>query len=120
MGFGGWIVLVLTASIAGYILAVEKPFGNKNEEDSGELPPGYIPKTALVLEKAPEEMTERLTPPWQAGFEKSLETEGYLTLGSFSYSAGDFFWARVYLSPDKKTVFLLVNWLVDVFSIDGT
>jgi hypothetical protein len=109
MGPGGYIFLTLFAVLVGYIFATEKPFKKNKASESGD--PSYIPKTQVILEPAPQDMTQRLTPPWQAELIQKLQTEGYALLGDYSYSSTEFFWARMLLSPDKKSVFSVVNWL---------
>lgn len=109
MGLGGIILLILLAAIVGYILATEKPFAKKTA-DSGN-PFGNLPKVAVQLVKAPEDMTERLTPKWQRELCQKLEQEGYILIGDYSYASTLFFWARTYISPDHKSSLLLVNWV---------
>jgi len=109
LGTGGIIILVLFAAIVGYILATEKPFSGK---PAGlENPFSGLPKISVQLVKAPEEMTERLTPKWQRELCQKLEQEGYRLIGDYSYASTLFFWARTYLSPDHKSALLLVNWV---------
>jgi hypothetical protein len=55
-------------------------------------------------------MTERMTPPWQREFTQKLKDQGYHFMGDHSYASLTFFWARVFISPDKKSALLLVNW----------
>ena len=109
MGLGGIIILILLAAIVGYILATEKPFAKK-AADSGN-PFGNLPKVAVQLVKAPEDMTERLTPQWQRDLCRKLEQEGFILIGDYSYASTLFFWARTYISPDRKSALLLVNWV---------
>ena len=109
MGSGGIVILLLTAVLAGYILVTEKPF-SKKIPTSGDLFAG-LPKIGVQLVKAPEEMTERLTPAWQRELCRKLEEEGFTLLGDYSYASTLFFWARTFIAPDQKSALLLVNWV---------
>src|SRR5579864_5812862 len=109
MGLGGVIVLVLLATVIGYILFTEKPFAKKNPSSDNLF--ANMPKIQVTLAKAPQDMTERLTPKWQAEMSQKLQAEGYQLMGDYSYAAMLFFWARTFLSPDKKSALLLVNWV---------
>ena len=109
MGFGGVIILVLLLAIVGYILVTERTF-QKREPSPGDLF-GGLPKISVQLVKAPEEMTERLTPKWQRDLCQKLEQEGFTLLGDYSYASTLFFWARTFIAPDQKSALLLVNWV---------
>src|SRR5579883_3342224 len=109
MGVGGFVVLLLIVAAVGYILATEKPFSKK--PPSATNPFGDLPKVSVQLVKAPEEMTERLTPKWQLDLCQKLEQEGFIRIGDFSYASTLFFWARTFISPDLKSALLLVNWV---------
>ncbi len=109
MGPGGIIILVLLAAIVGYILFTERPFSPPTPVPGG--PWGGLPKISVQLVKAPEAMTERLTPKWQADLTQKLREEGYDLLGDYSYASTLFFWARTFLAPDRKSALLLVNWV---------
>ena len=125
------IILILAAGIIGYILATEKPFQKIKDTDSAGALLASLPKVAVNLVKAPAEMTAALTPKWQADFTQKLQDQGYLLLGDYSYASMLFFWARTFLSPDKKSVLLLVNWVegkdggkviipnLEIYSFDG-
>lgn len=109
MGLGGIVFLVLAAVLVGYILATEKTFSKKISAP-GDLF-SKLPKISVQLVKAPEEMTERLTPAWQRELCRKLEQEGYKLIGDFSYASTLFFWARTFIAPDQKSALLLVNWV---------
>lgn len=109
MGFGGLIILILLVAIGGYILLTEKPFEKKAPSLQDLF--GGLPKILVQLVKAPEDMTERLTPKWQAELTQKLREEGYELLGDFSYASTLFFWARTFLAPDHQSALLLVNWV---------
>ncbi|HJT25398.1 MAG TPA: hypothetical protein VJ873_12550 [bacterium] len=109
MGIGGIVILVLLAAIVGYILVTEKPFSKKSA--GSQSPFEGLPKISIQLVKAPEDMTERLTPKWQRELCQKLEQEGYVLIGDYSYASTLFFWARTYISPDQKSALLLVNWV---------
>jgi len=112
LGLGGVVVLSLLAAIVIYILSAENPGVFRKRKSVALTDPfAHIPKTSVVLEPAPQDMTERLTPPWQAELIQKLQGESYVLLGDYSYSSTEFFWARMFLPPDKKSVFVLVNWL---------
>ncbi len=105
MGLGGIVILVLLAAIGGYIFLTERP----SPAPGGPL--AGLPKISVQLVRAPEEMTERLTPKWQADLTQRLREEGFDLLGDFSYASTLFFWARTFLAPDLKSALLLVNWV---------
>lgn len=107
MGLGGVILVVILFALAGYILATEKPFQKKTPADIF----AGLPKMEVNLVKAPEAMTEALTPKWQREFTEKLQSSGYQLLGDYSYPSTLFFWARTFIAPDKKSVLLLVNWV---------
>jgi hypothetical protein len=109
MGLGGDIVLVLLLAIIGYILVTEKTFAKRNPASDNLF--ANMPKISVTLAKAPQDMTERLTPKWQAEMSQKLQAEGYQLMGDYSYAAMLFFWARTFISPDKKSALLLVNWV---------
>ncbi len=109
MGLGGVIVLLLFALIVAYILYTEKYFHHaKSGSDS---PFAGLPKVQVNLVQAPLDMTERLTPKWQKDYTQKLKDQGYHLMGDYSYAATLFFWARVFIAPDKKSTLLLVNWV---------
>ncbi len=109
MGLGGSILLILIGIVIGYILVTEIPWRKKRTSP----PQGYegMPKVSVVLVPAPEGMVQALTPPWQAEVTDKLKEEGFSLMGDYSYPALNFFWARTFISPDKKSVLLLVNWV---------
>lgn len=107
MGVGGWIVLLLLISLAGYIAATERPFAAKSPSN----PFAGLPKVSVQLAPAPEAMVERLTPKWQADLCVRLEEEGYQRIGDRSYASMLFFWTRVFLAPDQRSALLLTNWV---------
>src|SRR5580698_3857443 len=109
MGLGGIILLLLVAGTVAYILVTEKTFQEK--PPSGGNPFDGMAKISVQLVKAPEELTQRLTPPWQAQLTQKLEEEGYLLLGDYSYASTLFFWARTFLAPDSKSTLVLANWV---------
>lgn len=109
MGLGGVILIVLLFAIVGYILATEKPFTERRP--SAEDLFAKLPKMELNLVKAPESMTEALTPKWQKEFTEKLQETGYVLMGDYSYPSTLFFWARTFISPDKKSALLMVNWV---------
>ncbi len=109
MGLGGIILLILIAAVVGYILVTEIPWRKK-----GTPPPQgseEMPKVSAVLVPAPEGMVEALTPSWQREVTEKLKEEGFILVGDYSYPALHFFWTRTLISPDKKSVLLLVNWV---------
>jgi hypothetical protein len=107
MGLGGALIIVILFALGGYILATEKPFRKKAAADLF----ASLPKMEVTLVKAPESMTEALTPPWQREFTQKLQGSGYQLLGDYSYPSTLFFWARTFIAPDKKSALLLVNWV---------
>ena len=107
MGLGGVVLIVLIFAIVGYILATEKPFQKNAPSDLFKS----LPKVPLTLVKAPQDMTERLTPKWQADFTQKLQEQGYVLMGDYSYPSTLFFWARTFIAPDQKSTLLLVNWV---------
>jgi hypothetical protein len=109
MGLGGVIILLLFVSIAGYIAYTEKYFHIGNPEDNS--PFAGLPKIQVNLVQAPLDMTERLTPKWEKDYTQKLKDQGYHLMGDYSYAATLFFWARIFISPDNKSVLLLVNWV---------
>ena len=109
MGLGGVILIVLCLAIVGYILATEKPFTPKGTSAADLL--ANLPKMEVSFVKAPEAMTEALTPKWQKDFTDKLKEQGYHLLGDYSYASTLFFWARTFIAPDKKSALLLVNWV---------
>ncbi len=109
MGLGGVVLIVLLLAVVGYILATEKPFAPKILSAADLL--ANLPKMEIHLVKAPESMTEALTPPWQRDFTQKLQDQGYYLLGDYSYASTLFFWARTFIAPDKKSALLLVNWV---------
>jgi hypothetical protein len=109
MGLGGIILLLLVAGTVAYILVTEKTFQEKPPSSGN--PFDGMAKISVQLVKAPEELTQRLTPPWQAQLTQKLEEEGYLLLGDYSYASTLFFWARTFLAPDSKSTLVLANWV---------
>jgi hypothetical protein len=110
VGPGGAGALGLLAAALAYLYLSERRFSRKARE--GEANPfAGMPKVSVQMVPAPGEMTGRLTPKWQADFSQKLESEGYLPLGDYSYASTLFFWARTFLSPDRKSALLLVNWV---------
>ncbi len=129
MGVGGIVIIILLFLVIGYILFTEKLFRPKNAIDDS--PFAHLPKISVNLVKAPQDMTERLTPAWQAQYSQKLQEQGYVFIGDYSYASTLFFWARVFIAPDKKSVLLLVNWVegkeagkvvisnLEIYSFDG-
>ena len=109
MGLGGVILIVLCLSMVGYILATEKPFAPKVQSAADLL--ASLPKVEVNFVKAPEAMTEALTPKWQRELTDKLKEQGYHLMGDYSYPSTLFFWARTFIAPDKKSVLLFVNWV---------
>jgi hypothetical protein len=109
MGPGGIVILLLFAGIVTYILIAEKPF--QKNPPSSDNPFAGMPKISVQLVKSPQEMTERLTPKWQADLTQKLQEEGYVFLGDFSYASTLFFWAHTFLAPDHKSTLLFTNWV---------
>ena len=110
MGPAGAAVLVLLAGVLAYLALSERRFSRAQARGDGN-PFAGMPKVSVQMVPAPGEMTERLTPSWQAGFTQKLQEEGYLLLGDYSYASTLFFWARTFLAPDQKSALLLVNWV---------
>ena len=131
LGPGGIVIVLLFLVILVYILVTEKTFRKIKDTDSAGALLASLPKVAVNLVKAPEEMTRALTPKWQADFTQKLQEQGYLLLGDFSYASMLFFWARTFLSPDHKSALSLVNWVegkdggkviipnLEIYSFDG-
>jgi hypothetical protein len=111
MGPGGVVILLLVIVIVAYILITEKTFRKIKDSDSAGALLSGLPKISIQLVKAPQDMTERLTPKWQADFTQKLQEQGYVLLGDYSYASTLFFWARTFISPDKKSALLMVNWV---------
>jgi hypothetical protein len=109
VGLGGIVLLVLIFAVIGYILITEKPFTKKDTSSDNLF--ANMPKISVTMAKAPQDMTERLTPKWEAELSQKLQDEGYQLMGDYSYAAMLFFWARIFISPDKKSALLLVNWV---------
>ena len=107
MGLGGWILLSLVLLTVLYILGTENPF----QKPAVTSPFDGLPKPQVHLAPAPEEMVERLTPPWQRALSLKLQEEGYRLIGNFSYASTLFFWAQTFLAPDHRSVLLLTNWV---------
>jgi hypothetical protein len=108
MGPGGIVVLLLLAGIVVYILAAEKTFQKKKPSEDDLF--ASLPKMGVILEKAPQAVEGQM-PPWQKTLNQKLLDGGYQLIGDYSYSSGQFFWARVFLSPDAKAALLFVNWV---------
>jgi hypothetical protein len=129
MGLGGVIVLLLIAGLVIYIFFSERLLTRKNLDSDS--PFAHLPKVSVNLVQAPKDMTERLTPPWQKIYTQQLQEQGYLLIGDYSYASIVFFWARVFIAPDKKSALLLVNWVegkeggkivisnLEIYSFDG-
>jgi len=129
MGLGGVIVLLLVAALAVYIFFTERALTRK--KTGSDSPFANLSKVSVNLVQAPKDMTERLTPPWQRTYTEQLQQQGYLLIGDYSYASIVFFWARVFISPDKKSTLLLVNWVegkeggkivisnLEIYSFDG-
>lgn len=108
MGLGGIVILILLASLVGYIFFTEKTYRKTagfNDPFAG------LPKVSVKLMKAPQDMTERLTPKWQAELCQKLEQEGYVLIGDYSYASTLFFWTRTFIAPDHQSALLLTNWV---------
>jgi len=128
MGLGGGIVLFVMFALAVYTYLTERALRQKRGEES---PFAHMPKVTVHLAQAPKDMTERLTPPWQKIYTEQLQRQGYLLIGDYSYASMVFFWARIFISPDKKSALLLVNWVegkesgkvvisnLEIYSFDG-
>jgi hypothetical protein len=110
MGLGGIVALFLSAAIGVYILKTEKPFAKKGFVSTDPFLLAGLPKAAIVLERAPQAVESQM-PPWQLEVSKKLQSEGYVLVGDYSYTADQFFWARAFVSPDTKSVLLFVNWV---------
>lgn len=108
MGLGGVVVLFLILVMIAYILVTEKPFQDKKISEDDLF--AALPKAGVILEKAPQ-VVESQAPPWQVTLTQKLKDEGYHLMGDYSYAAGQFFWARVFIAPDAKSALLLVNWV---------
>jgi len=129
MGLGGLIVLLLVLALVVYIYFSERALTRKHS--GSDSPFAHLPKVSVNLVQAPKDMTERLTPPWQRTYSEQLQQQGYLLIGDYSYASMVFFWARVFISPDKKSALLLVNWVegkeggkivisnLEIYSFDG-
>jgi hypothetical protein len=125
VGIGGVLILSLILMTGIYILFLER---KNHAEKEG---PWDIPKPPVVLAPAPPGMVEGLTPPWQRELGEKLKGEGFQYQGDFSYAALNFFWARIFLSPDARSALLLVNWVegkeggkvvipnLEIYSFDG-
>jgi hypothetical protein len=109
MGLGGIVLLILLGLALLNILVCEKVFSPRTREESS--PFAGLPKISLHLASPPEEVVQRLTPPWQGPLREKLLQEGYLPLGNFSFPSMLFFWASPFISPDGKSVLLLVHWV---------
>jgi hypothetical protein len=108
MGLGGVLILALMAGVGVYILLTEKPFSRAKSRDSFNT--AGFPKAAIFLERAPQAV-EAQAPLWQIEFSKKLQEGGYALMGDYSYVALQFFWTRLFLSPDHKSALMLVNWV---------
>jgi hypothetical protein len=108
MELGGVVVLILILVLVTVILIIEKPFHKKGPSEDDLF--ATLPKAGVILEKAPQ-VVESQAPPWQITLSQKLESEGYHLMGDYSYAAGQFFWARVFISPDSLSALLLVNWV---------
>lgn len=106
MGPGGWILLFLMGLAFTAACRREKIFGADNRKAKG----SRESTAPLVLEPAASERVEALTPPWQRELTAQLEAEGHLLLGDFAYASTEFFWAKTFLTPDRRSALLLVNW----------
>jgi hypothetical protein len=106
MGPGGWVLLVLMGFVLAVLLRVEKPFSLRS------VPPKTAsePPLPLVLEPAAAERVESLTQPWQKELTGQLVAEGFKLLGDFAFASTEFFWAKIFLTPDQRSALLLVNW----------
>ena len=110
MGPGGVILLLLMAIVGGYILLTEKPWTKLKKRAVDPFSPAGFPKAAVFLERAPQAV-EAQAPLWQSDFSLKLKEAGYVLIGDYSYVALQFFWARLFISPDQKSALLLVNWV---------
>jgi hypothetical protein len=109
MGLGGFIVLALVIGLITYIFLSERALARRAQANSS--PFDDLPKVGVHMAPAPKDMTERLTPPWQKTYGDKLQEQGYQFIGDYSYASMVFFWARVFISPDKKFALLFVNWV---------
>ena len=107
MGLGGAILLALIVMTGLYILGTERPF----EKAAPSNPFEGMPKPQVRLMPAPEDMVERLTPPWLRDLSPKLQAEGYQFIGNVSYASMTFFWAHTLISPDRRSVVLFTNWV---------
>jgi hypothetical protein len=107
LGLGGWVVLILIVLTVLYILGTERPF----ERAAATNPFAGMPKPQVHLAPAPEDMVERLMPPWQRPLFQKLEEEGFSPVGNVSYASMTFFWTRVFISPDHRSAVLFTNWV---------
>lgn len=110
MGLGGLFILVLMAGVGVYILLTERPFSRPQPASSDPFTTAGFPKAAVFLERAPQAV-EAQAPLWQIEFSKKLQEGGYALMGDYSYVALQFFWTRLFLSPDHKSALMLVNWV---------
>lgn len=129
MGLGGVVVLLVIAGLAAFIVLTERVLSHKNS--ASDSPFAHLPKVSVHLVPAPQDMTERLTPPWQRTYTEQLKEQGYKMIGDYSYASLVFFWARVFIAPDQKSALLLVNWVegkedgkvvisnLEIYSFDG-
>ncbi|MGH7738613.1 MAG: hypothetical protein ACREL1_00555 [bacterium] len=106
MGSGGWLLLFLM----GLAFAAALRWGKILGGAKGNAQKPREPATPLILEPAASERVDALTQPWQKELTAQLEAEGYLLLGDFAYASTEFFWAKTFLMPDRKSALLLVNW----------
>jgi hypothetical protein len=105
MGIGGSVILALMTAIGAFLFLSGRKFRARSE------PAENLPQYSVVLAPSPTGMVEALTPKWQAELTEKLKAEGYRLIGDYSYAALNFFWARVFLSPDMRTSLLWVNWV---------
>jgi hypothetical protein len=105
MGIGGFVILALMIIIGAFLFLSERKVRGRSETSES------LPKYSVILAPSPAGMVEALTPKWQVELTERLKAEGYQLMGDYSYAALNFFWARVFLSPDPRTALLLVNWV---------
>ena len=107
MGLGGAVLLTLIVMTGLYILGTERPF----EKMAASNPFEGMPKPQVHLAPAPQDMVERLTPPWLRDLSAKLQAEGYQFIGNVSYASTLFFWAHTLIAPDRRSVVLFTNWV---------
>jgi|GEM_PF-1154611 len=129
MGLGGLLLFLSIAGVVSYIFLTEKTFQKRSAHS--ENPFAGMAKISVQMVKAPEELTERMTPKWLRDLSEKLRSEGYVFLGDYSYASTLFFWSHTFLAPDHKSALLFTNWVegkeggkvvisnLEIYSFDG-